>query len=220
MDAKENQARLLHKLQKRVLAVGEPESLYQPFQKVSNDTREAKYRDTQRDAYRETHRERQSKKETVKTVVPRQVEMSNYKIYQVLLDSNDRNKTTFVSPTNYVLKLATPLRNVFAVRLLKSEFLYNSLTLGNGVYVYLNGYKLLIRNQEQDILSLFARITPGINDFQCVTTNILDDPYTYILNPMEPKLDRFEVQLYDADNKKKEDVHFNLIMHLAIFCYC
>lgn len=215
MDAKEN---LLHKLQKRVLAVGEPESQYQPYQRVSYDTSETRHREKQRDAYRETHRE--PKKEKVKTVVPRQVEMSNYKIYQVLLDSNDRNKTTFPNPTKYVLKLATPLRNVFGVRLLKSELLYNSLTLGNGVYVFLNGYKLLIRNETQDSISLFARITPGVNDFQCVTTNILDDPYTYILNPMEPKLDRFEIQLYDSDNKIKEDTHFNVLMHLAIFCYC
>lgn len=216
----DGQSRLLHKLQKQVLAIGEPESLYQPFQRVSYDTRETRHQENQRDAYRETHREKQSKKDRVKTVVPRQVEMSNYKISQVLLDSNDRNKTTFVSPTKYVLKLATPLRNVFGIRLLKSELLYHSLTLGNGIYVALNGYKLLIRNQDQDSLSLFARITPGVNDYQCVTTNILDDPYTYILNPMEPKLDRFEIQIYDADNKLKEDTHFNLLMHLAIFCYC
>lgn len=218
MDAQEQQKALLHKFQKRILQMGEPDSLYQPFQKVSHKKSSRKdFAEKQRDAYRETHRETQ--KNVVKTVVPRQVELSNYKIYQVILDSNDRNKTSYPNPSQFVLKVATPLRNVFGIRLLKSELLYHSLTPGNGIYLSLNGYKLLLRNEVQDSLSLFARITPGINDYSCVTTNILDDPYTYILNPMEPKLQRFEVSIYDHDNQLKVDTHFNLLLHMAVFCY-
>lgn len=210
-----SQQKALLKFQERIRQVGEPDSFYQRFEKIPYDkTKKMSNEETQRDSYRDKHH-----REKVKTVVPRQVKMANYKIYQILLDSNDRDKSIYPNMSNYVLKAATHFRNVFGVRLLKSELLYHSLTQGNGVYLALNDYRLLVRNEKQDQLALFARITPGINDFQCVTTNILDDPYTYILNPMEPKLLRFEMKLYDSDNTLIKDNHFNLILHLAIFCY-
>ena len=210
-----SQQKALLKFQERIRQVGEPDSFYQRFEKIPYDkTKKMSNEETQRDSYRDKHH-----REKVKTVVPRQVKMANYKIYQILLDSNDRDKSIYPNMSNYVLKAATHFRNVFGVRLLKTELLYHSLTQGNGVYLALNDYRLLVRNEKQDQLALFARITPGINDFQCVTTNILDDPYTYILNPMEPKLLRFEMKLYDSDNTLIKDNHFNLILHLAIFCY-
>lgn len=211
----DTQQKAFLKFQQRIRQVGEPDSFYQRFEKIPYDkTKKMSNEETQRDSYRDKHH-----REKVKTVVPRQVKMANYKIYQILLDSNDRDKSIYPNMSNYVLKAATHFRNVFGVRLLKSELLYHSLTQGNGVYLALNDYRLLVRNEKQDQLALFARITPGINDFQCVTTNILDDPYTYILNPMEPKLLRFEMKLYDSDNTLIKDNHFNLILHLAIFCY-
>ena len=211
----DTQQKAFLKFQQRIRQVGEPDSFYQRFEKIPYDkNKKMSNEETQRDSYREKHH-----REKVKTVVPRQVKMANYKIHQILLDSNDRDKNIFPNMNNYVLKAATHFRNVFGVRLLKSELLYHSLTPGNGVYLALNDYRLLVRNEKQDQVALFARITPGINGFQCVTTNILDDPYTYILNPMEPKLLRFEMKLYDSDNTLIKDNHFNLILHLAIFCY-
>jgi len=217
MDSVDKQRQLLSKFQKRIRQVGEPESLYQHYDKVSHYPSKKEWQnETMRDSFRESKKE---SKEKVKTVVPRQVQLSNYKIYQVLLDSNDRNKTAYPILNHFVLKVATPFRNVFAIRILKSELLYHSLSLGNGIYLNLNDYKLLIRNEQQDSLALFGRITPGVCDYHCVTTNILDDPYTHILNPMEPKLQRFEMKLYDQDNLPKQDSHFNLILHVALFCY-
>lgn len=210
-----SQQKALLKFQERIKQVGEPDSFYQRFENLPYDkTKKMSNEETQRDSYRDKHH-----REKVKTVIPRQVKMANYKIHQILLDSNDRDKSIYPNMNSYVLKAATHFRNVFGVRLLKSELLYHSLAPGNGVYLALNDYRLLIRNEKQDQLALFARITPGVNDFQCVTTSILDDPYTYILNPMEPKLLRFEIKLYDSDNILIKDNHFNLILHLAIFCY-
>lgn len=215
MDATDTQKRAFLKFKDTIRQMGESNSMYQPFDKIPYDkTKKMSNEETQRDSYRDKHH-----REKVKTVVPRQVKMSNYKIHQVLLDSNDRDKTIYPNMNHFVLKAATHFRNAFGVRLLKSELLYHSLTPGNGVYLALNGYRLLVRNEKQDQIPLFARITPGINDFQCVTTNILDDPYTYILNPMEPRLLRFEMNLYESDNVLIKDNHFNLILHLAIFCY-
>lgn len=150
------------------------------------------------------------------TVVARQVRTAQYKIHQVLIDSNDSKNN---NNGDFVIKLATPLRNVFAVRLLKSELLYSFPNMNEGIYLYLNGYKLLIRSEQKDTIDLFARINIGITNFQCVTTNILDDPYTYILNPIQLKLDRFDVKVLNDNNKVRSENSFNLVLHLAIFCY-
>lgn len=212
-----NQQKLFTKLQQQIRKIGEPDSLYQPFDKLDEyniNTLNKNKKEEQRDEYRLN-----KTKEKVKTVVPRQVQYSNYKIYQLLLDSNDRNKTNYPNPNNFVLKTANYYRNVFAIRILKSELLYHSGVIGNGIYMNLNNYKHITRDETQDTLALFSRITPGVCDFSCVTTNILDDPYTHILNPMEPKLQRFEIKLYEQDNILKVDTHYNLILHIALFCY-
>lgn len=167
----------------------------------------------------ENLKHKKEKKEKYKTVIPKQVELSNYKIYQFILDANDRNKTTYPNINHFIIKSTEPFRSVFAIRLLKSELNYVSSALGRGIYVSLNNYKLLYRNETQDITNMFARISPGVENHLCVTTNILDDPYTYILNPLEPKLQRFEVNLYDSNNVLFDDKQFNLVLHLAIFCY-
>jgi hypothetical protein len=192
--------KMLYKVQKNTLGLGHVGN--NEFNRLSHDNNSI-------------DRERQQ----TKTVLPQQVSMSNYKIQQVLLDSNDRNNAVY--PTKFTLKLANSLKNVFAIRLLKSELLYTSSSPSqDGIYLYLNGYKLLMRNEDQDTMALFSRITTGVNDFQCVTTNILNDPYTYILNPIEPKLNRFDIQCFDYNNNVKTDVLFTLVLHLAVFSYC
>jgi hypothetical protein len=150
------------------------------------------------------------------SVAARQVRTAQYKIHQVLIDSQDSINN---NNGNFVIKLANPLRNVFAVRLLKSELIYSFPHMNSGIYLYLNGYKLLIRSEQKDTIDLFARINMGVTNFQCVTTNILDDPYTFILNPIQLKLDRFDVKALDNNNQLRAENTFNLVLHLAIFCY-
>jgi len=171
---------------------------YQPYQKLKH---------------------KKEKKEKYKTVIPKQVELSNYKIYQFIIDINDRNKTQYPNLNDFVIKSIESFKNVFAIRLLKSELNFISPQLGRGIYIYLNGYKLLYRHETADSIKLFARINPGVENNVCVTTNILDDPYTYILNPLEPKLQRFEVKLYDHYNNLFDDKNFTMVLHLAVFCY-
>ena len=134
-----------------------------------------------------------------------------HKIHPVLLDTTNTTDT--------VIKIATPLKNVFAIRILKTELIYPSNNKGEGFYLYLNDYRQIIRNEKADSLNIFSRIMTGINDYQCVTTNILDDPYTYVLNPVEPKLNRFHLKAFEFDNVPKRDADYSLVLHLAIFCY-
>ena len=74
----------------------------------------------------------------------------------IILDSEDRDKTIYPKPNNYILNLLEDLKNVVAIRLLKSEYLlkdssFNILTINDQVvplqvyknihaYLYLNGY--------------------------------------------------------------------------------
>jgi hypothetical protein len=134
-----------------------------------------------------------------------------YKIHQLLLDTSNT--------TESVIKVATSFKNVFAIRLLKSELYYIANKEGQGFYLYLNDYRQLVRREEHDSINIFARIMTGINEYSCVSTNILDDPYTYIFNPIEPKLNRFHIKAYEYDNIPKRDKDYTLVLHFAIFCY-
>lgn len=145
--------------------------------------------------------------------------LKHYRVYQFIIDANDRRKSAYPL-NNFVLKSNEFFYNVFAIRLLKSELNYVSTALGRGgLYVYLNNYKLLYRNETQDNVNFFARINPGVETHGSITTKIKEDPYAYILNPIEPKLQRFEVRLYDSKNNLFDDTQFNLVLHLAIYCY-
>lgn len=190
--------------QNSIKNIGEKDSIYQPFKEVPE----------------KIERQLRDKKRDYNTVIPKQVKLSNYKIYQFIIDSNDRDKTKYPNINDFVIKSTEPFKQVFGIRLLKSELNYTSTFLGKGIYVYLNNYKLIYRNETQDNVNMFARINAGVENHNCVTTNILDDPFSYILNPLEPKLQRFEVKFYDNFNTLFNDTtSINVVLHLALFCY-
>jgi hypothetical protein len=153
------------------------------------------------------------------SVLPKQVFSSNYKVYQFIADSKDRNTTIFPDANQFILESTESFKNVFAIRLLKSDLNYIAAIRGNGLYIYLNDYKLLYRNTEQDNIRMFSKINSGIENHNCITSNILDDPYTYIMNPIEGKLKKFDIKCYDENNTITTDTKFNLVLHLALFCY-
>lgn len=153
------------------------------------------------------------------SVLPKQVFSSNYKVYQFIADSKDRNKTTFPDASQFILESTETFKNVFAIRLLKSDLNYIAGVGGRGVYISLNDYKLLYRNAEQDNIRMFSKINSGIENHNCITSNILEDPYTYIMNPIEGKFKKFDIKCYDENNTITTDNQFNLVLHLALFCY-
>lgn len=228
--ALQKQQKLFLKLQKQIhniKATGTEETSYQNYENIpydpnpqASETKEERYLRKKREKKQQKVLEEQQDRRGQTTVlIPRQVMQSDYRIYQFIIDANDRNKTLYPTLKQFVIKTAEPFKNVFAIRLMRSELLYVSGVLGKGLYVSLNNYKQLYRNETQDSINMFARINPGIDQYANTTTNTLDDPYTHVLNPVDPKLQRFEVRLYDFSNVPTLDINFNLTLHLAIFSY-
>ena len=153
-------------------------------------------------------------------------------VQQVVIDSADRDSNLYPLPTNFTMRLPETLRNVFAVRLLKTEY-YNSsnttteILVGDtsipittlapsGNYMYLNNYRLLWRDAKKDSVNIFARLGMG-SDVYPHSENLFKDPYTYILNPVEPKFDRLDIKLYQSDNTVSQQPDLRFVMLLAIY---
>lgn len=140
-----------------------------------------------------------------------------YKIKKkiVVLDSENRNKDENIN--EFTLRLLEEYRNVYAVRLLKSEYtlkdaefdriLINSQPIAFQIYkpvhafLYLNGYKQI------DIASistteLFSQLSPGIEQLPLISDNIKLDPYVHILNPIEKRLNKFNIKILDNKGDK------------------
>lgn len=137
-----------------------------------------------------------------------------YKIEKdiIILDSEDRNKQIYPEPNNFVLTMLEELKNVLALRILKTEYLFtdssfNIITINDQVvplqlyknahaYLYLNGYnKIKIANKLT--LPIFTQLSPGINNFPVSINDFRMDPCTYRLNPIEKKLSKFDIKLFD-----------------------
>lgn len=152
----------------------------------------------------------------------------------VILDSENRDKLNNINDFN--LKLIEEYKNVYAVRILKTEYTYSDskfdiLTINgetislqgfksiNG-YLYLNGYKN-IDIASKSTTELFSQLSPGINDFPILNDNIKLDPYTYILNPIEKKLNRFDIKILNSNGDKiniENEAKLRLRLTLLIVC--
>ena len=130
----------------------------------------------------------------------------------VVLDSEDRDKQQFPNPNYYILTLLEELKNVIAIRLLKTEYLlkdssFNLLTINDQVvpiqayhnvhaFIYLNGYNK-IKMSNRITTPIFSQLSAGINNFPMTSDDFRIDPFVYRLNPIEPKLNKFEIKLLD-----------------------
>jgi hypothetical protein len=158
---------------------------------------------------------------------------SKYIVQTVILDSAHRNLLQFPNANDYVIKILEPLRNVAAVRLLKTEYFEPCSTQGyfvmNGVkiplqsynldhaYLYLNGWiNTIIANDTNT--NLFGRVAPGVDTYPAVAGNIENDPYTYILRPSEPRLRRFHVRLLTHEGQLQAVTNARVILTLAFYC--
>lgn len=128
----------------------------------------------------------------------------------LVLDSEDRDKNIYTSPSDFILKTIEVFKNVIAVRLIRSEYTYidskfDLVSVNNQnipfqfykpvhAFIYFNGYnKIKIANKLT--VPIFSQISPGIENLPPCNDNIKLDPYAYIINPIEPKLDKFEIKL-------------------------
>lgn len=134
----------------------------------------------------------------------------------IVLDSDDRDKTIYPKPNEYVLSLLEELKNVIAIRLLKSEYLlknsgFSLLTINDQVfpiqgyqnvhaYIYLNGYNK-IKMSNKITIPIFSQLSAGINNLPLSTDDFRIDPYVHRLNPIEKRLNKFDIKLLDNKGK-------------------
>lgn len=152
----------------------------------------------------------------------------------LILDSNDRDVSQFVSPCNFDLKTLEVFENVVAIRLIRTEYTiadsFTSVLINNQpiplqffkpihAFVYLNGYnKLKIANKLTT--PIFSQISAGVETLPPCNDDIRLDPYAYILNPIEKKLDRFEVKILTNEGEIveiNEPEKVRVVLTLAIY---
>lgn len=156
--------------------------------------------------------------------------------HTVILDSNDRDITLFPSPNEWVVEINNTIKNALAIRLLRTEYSlatsFSSFLVNDrripiqlfktiNAYIYLNGYNnIQVANKNSALL--FSQISAGIEVLPPITNNFLYDPYSYVFNPIEEKLNKFHFALVNGKGEKiniDEPDSIRIILSLAVFTY-
>lgn len=148
----------------------------------------------------------------------------NTRIVRLVLDTNNRNAAAYPDARKCTLKLAEPLRNVYALRILRSQLTTISST---NAYVRLNGYQNLMVVDNTNGLSMdtnayasyFALVLPGNELHPATTQDISSDPNAVMLKPSVDKLTNFELEVRDNDSNLYTDAAMSLTLTLAAYCY-
>jgi hypothetical protein len=157
---------------------------------------------------------------------------SAFRVSTVLIDSAFRDTNQFPNANDFVVKLPEALRDVGAIRLLRTELYQPTNTVGffimnevrvplqlyniESAYLYLNGYQSMQVTQELNT-TFFARIGPGTELYPAVTGDIRQDPHMYTFLPAEQKLRRFHVKLLQADGSLYPVTNARVVLTLAVY---
>lgn len=158
---------------------------------------------------------------------------SQYRVHNVILDSSFRDVGAHPSANDFVVRLTEPFTHVAALRILRTEFYQPSNTTGyfvmnevqiplqlyniESAYLFINGYtRTTIANETNT--TFFGRIGPGTEIYPAVTGDITQDPFIYIMRPVEPRLRRFHIRLMQADGSPYPVNNARIIIHLAVYC--
>lgn len=153
----------------------------------------------------------------------------------IVIDSNTRNKDDYLSPNDFVITLSEILKHVIAIRLIRTEYLINDPSFTTALinnqpvplqlfkhiqaYIYLNGYgKIKLANKMT--IPIFSQLSAGVETLPPSNDNIKFDPYAYILNPRNEKLDKFHIKILDGQGDKINIIDpdkIRLIITLAIY---
>lgn len=156
-----------------------------------------------------------------------------YRLYTLIVDSNHRDTTMYPNASDFVVRVQEVFRNVAAVRILRTEFYQPSNSFGYFVlnemrvplqlynvehaYLYLNGYISTAVANDTNV-ALFGRIGPGTEFYPAVTSEITQDPYIYVMNPVEPRLRKFHVKLLTHDGQAYPVNNARVVLTIAIYC--
>jgi len=164
-----------------------------------------------------------------------------YKVTNIIIDSSFRNQASYPLANEFVVYIGDVLKNVVAIRILKTEFtqstsansyfVINSITIplqvttGNSPYLYLNNYDKNIvtdgtNSDSSTVNTFFGRLTPGSELYPAINGNIFNDPFTYIFNPPQAKLARFHIKLLNPDRSlfSLQDNTSSVVITLAAYC--
>lgn len=226
-----NQAQYAKEMQERYLRFVQKEDqnelrLFQKLKK-ENDRRE----DVQKKKIRKATGPQEPAEQTIlgmdRYVAPR------YRVYNIIVDSQHRDVATFPNTNEFVVRLQDTIKNVAAVRMLRSEFYSPANRMGYFVlndariplqlynvehaYLYLNGYQTAMIANDGN-LALFGRIGPGTEIYPGMSGDPLQDPFIHVLRPTEPKLRKFHVRLVTADGELYPLTDARIVLTLAIYC--
>lgn len=157
---------------------------------------------------------------------------SAFRVSTIVIDSAFRDMSAYPSANEFVVKLVEPLRDVGAIRLLRTEFYQPSNTMGyfvmnevrvplqlyniESAYLYLNGYQSMQVAQDVNT-TFFARVGPGTEIYPAVTGDIRQDPLLYTFLPAEPRLRRFHVKLLTHDGCCYPVNNARVVLTIAVY---
>lgn len=142
---------------------------------------------------------------------------------------------------NFYIDILEPIKNAMYISIIKSNIILNPLATLNGnaisdgdpIYINLNEYHRISTNINNSIVGYFEQIPlnltekyqliyiQGANNIpyeysftnNYVTSANINDSHMFVLNPVEPNLKRFNIQLYDKQNKiinRSDITRFNM----------
>lgn len=178
----------------------------------------------------------QNKSESQDNFVIKNKSKRKYKLSQELLvlDSNDRDRSLYPLPNDFILKSIEDYKNVVCVRIIRTEYsivdAFTSIVVNNQpvpiqffkpihAFLYLNGYdKLKIANDSST--PVISQLAAGTDTFPPISGSLSMDPYAHIIRPMEKKLNRFHVKI--VDNKGitipiQEPERIRVVITIAVF---
>lgn len=151
----------------------------------------------------------------------------------IVLEANNRNQTLDPRSINFSIKLASPLRDVVAITPIEVKLDGYDITNLGTVLLDVNGYQhtivdsFLADNADSTqsatgLLPLTMTTTGCSFKYDQCPTNLGIDPYTYVFDPVESTIRRFQVRLlnpngtqYDYTEGTEND--FNLMVKLVVY---
>jgi hypothetical protein len=156
-----------------------------------------------------------------------------YRVHNVIIDSDFRDTTLYPNANDFVVKTQDTLKNIYAIRLLKTEFYQPSNSFGYFVlneakvplqlynvahaYLYLNGWINTTAANEENI-PFFGRIGPGMEMYPPVaSSDPLSDPFMYVCRPPEGKMRRYHVKLLNSNGTAYPVTNARVVLTIAVY---
>jgi hypothetical protein len=158
-----------------------------------------------------------------------------YSVKTLILDSNYRDVNIYPNVNNFVVTLADTIKDVAAIRFVRTELYQDNCTAGyfvlNGMriplqtntaepaYLNLNNYSKAYIGNNVNIPNIFGRILPGSEYYPAISGSFIEDPYTHVFKPVHLKMRRFHVRLLNYDGTSYSITNTGrVVLTFALYC--